>query len=150
MRSRNKLGRLCLAIGFSTAIALAGCAGVEKGEKESLYRGLGGQEGLEQLVDGLLREIAADQRIVHHFRDVDVALFRERLIEHFCELGNGPCVYSGAPMPEVHKNLGLSDADFNALVENLMQVMQRQKIPLAAQNQLLARLAPLHGNIVGQ
>ena len=38
--------------------------------------------------------------------------------------------------------------DFNALVEVLQQSMEARGIPFGAQNRLLARLAPMHREIV--
>lgn len=147
-KHQSRWWQLGLAILFAL-VALTGCTS-QQNKQETLFTQLGGHQGIEQLVDGLLHEIAADDRIVHYFRDVDVGLFRKRLIEHFCEVSDGPCHYSGATMVEAHKNLGINSADFNALVEDLMQVMKEQRISIAHQNRLLARLAPMYRDVVEQ
>lgn len=51
-------------------------------------------------------------------------------------------------MRVVHEPLNLTEADFNALVEDLIDAMEALNLPVATQNRLLARLAPMHGDIV--
>ena len=115
--------------------------------RPSLYQQLGSAEGIEAITDGLLHEIEHDQRIVHHFADTDITRFRRLLIEHLCALSGGPCQYSGGTMQEVHTGFNISLADFDALVENLIRVMQQQQISISTQNQLLALLAPMYQDI---
>lgn len=114
----------------------------------SLYQQLGGESGIAAITDGLLHEIEHDPLIVDHFRDTDIPRFRDLLAEQLCELSGGPCVYSGATMEESHTGLNLTTRDFDRLVNHLISVMQQQNIPYAAQNQLLAMLAPMYPDVV--
>ena len=113
----------------------------------SLYQQLGGEQGISAITGGLLREIEQDQRIVHHFADTDIARFRKLLAEQLCQLSGGPCVYSGGNMQESHTGFNISLADYDALVQGLINVMQQQHISISAQNQLLALLAPMYKDI---
>ena len=89
-----------------------------------------------------------DPRINAQFAETDLVNLNDRLVEQFCvELG-GPCIYTGRDMAQSHAGLGITEADFNALVEDLVDAMDARGIPRAAQNRLLARLAPMHGDIV--
>lgn len=128
-------------------LALAGCNSTTE-PKDWLYQQLGGASGLEQLADGLLREIEQDRQIVHHFKDTDIARFRKLLIEQFCELSGGPCKYSGATMQESHTGFQITEADFDNLVGHLIKVMTEQQVPVAAQNRFLAKLAPMYQDVV--
>ena len=51
-------------------------------------------------------------------------------------------------MKKPHSGVDITVADFNALVEVLQQSMDAQGIPFGAQNRLLAKLAPMHREIV--
>jgi hemoglobin len=51
-------------------------------------------------------------------------------------------------MGESHAGRGITTAQFNALVEDLISVMAARKVPFSAQNRLLKRLAPMHREIV--
>ena len=127
-----------------SALLLSACS---QQRQPSLYQQLGAAEGIEAITDGLLYEIAHDKRIVHHFADTDIARFRSLLIEHLCMLSGGPCQYSGGTMQEVHTGFNISLAEFDALVEGLIRVMQQQQISISTQNQLLALLAPMYKDI---
>lgn len=128
-------------------LALSACA-QQPPRDDSLYRALGEQPGIEAVVEGMLLKIAADPRIVHHYEDVDIQRVRDKLVEQFCMEAGGPCTYSGDSMEESHTGLNLTPSDFNALVENLQAAMTEQGIAIPAQNRLLARLAPMRGQII--
>ncbi len=133
-------------------IALAGllataCA-LPRAEPRTLFDDLGGHAGIEAIVDSFLRELAADERIVHHFAETKISRFRRHLIDQLCQVSDGPCEYTGDSMADVHRGMGVSEGDFNALVEDLIDAMETEGTPTGAQNRLLARLAPMHGDIV--
>jgi hemoglobin len=51
-------------------------------------------------------------------------------------------------MEDSHKGQNLTPSDFNALVENLQDAMVAEGIPAPVQNRLLARLAPMRGQVI--
>lgn len=128
-------------------LGLAACA-QQPARDDSLYRALGEQAGITRIVEGMLLNIAGDRRIVRHFQEIDIQRLRDKLIEQFCVEAGGPCTYSGDSMEESHKGQNLTRSDFNALVENLQDAMQAQGVPMPAQNRLLARLAPMRGQVI--
>jgi hemoglobin len=119
----------------------------ETAKDSSLYSALGKQAGIAAIVDGLLAGIATDDRIVQHFRDTDIALFRQRLIEYLCLVTDGGCVYLGESMAESHQGLGITQAHFDALVGHLIHSMKQQSVPLGTRNALLKRLASKYQDI---
>ena len=48
----------------------------------------------------------------------------------------------------MHVDMGITKADFNRLVELLQDSMDARGIPFSAQNAMLARLAPMHRDII--
>ena len=126
------------------ALLLAACS---QQPKPSLYQQLGGEPGIAAITDGLLKKIEQDQRIVQHFADTDIARFRRLLAEQLCNISGGPCEYTGGTMQESHTGFQITLAHYDALVENLIDVMQQQQISISAQNQLLALLAPMYKDI---
>ncbi len=115
---------------------------------DSLYQALGGQPGITRIVEGMLINIADNPRIVGHFAETDIDRLNEKLIEQFCVESGGPCEYTGDSMRDSHTGLNLTEADFNALVEALIDAMREQHVPVTAQNRLLARLAPMRSDII--
>lgn len=144
--------RSLLVITFS--LALAACAPPAMNEaravqdSSSLYQQLGGLPGIQRIVEGLLINISEDERIVHHFSETDIERLNEKLIEQICVESGGPCQYTGDSMRDSHAGFDISEADFNALVEDLIAAMEAEGVPVAAQNRLLARLAPMRGDII--
>lgn len=116
--------------------------------QDQLYRDLGGQPGVEIIVDNLLDNIAQDDRIFSLFKDTDIDHFRQMLIEQFCNLSGGPCAYTGETMEKSHGGMHITEAQFNALVEDLYRAMERAGTPVAAQNRLVALLAPMRSQVI--
>ncbi len=115
---------------------------------DTLYQQLGGQPGLVKLMDDFMQRLLADARMNPFFKDVDQAHVKAQLVDQFCEVSGGPCRLNGPDMKRVHGGVDITRADFNALVEVLQQAMDAQGIAFAAQNRLLAKLAPTHRDIV--
>ena len=136
-----RLAMLCLPL------LLAACA-QQAPRDDGLYRALGAEPGIVRIVEGMLLGSARDPRIARHFRDIDIERLREKLIEQLCFESGGPCVYTGDSMEESHKGMRLTPSDFNALVEHLQDAMEAEGVPTPAQNRLLARLAPMRGQVI--
>jgi hemoglobin len=134
------LGCLLLAL-------LVGCA-QQPPRDDSLYHELGERAGIQRIVEGMLLNVARDERIVERFRKIDIVRLRDKLVEQLCVEAGGPCRYTGDSMAEAHKGQNLTRSDFNALVENLIAAMDAEKIPVPTQNRLIARLAPMRGEVI--
>ena len=136
---------ICIAL---CSVLLVGCQTTNN--KSSLFEDLGGQHGIEQVADRFVRILIADERTEQAFADTDLDRFYEKVVEQFCELAGGPCVYSGDSMKDVHKGMNISEADFNAVVEILQKAMDQNSVSLSAQNRLLALLAPMRSDMLHQ
>jgi hemoglobin len=123
-------------------------AGADPIEGESVYEAFHGKEGIARIMDDFVPRIVADPRIGHRFKDTNLDRLKLMLTAQVCYLVGGPCEYTGRDMTEVHKGLDLTNADFNALAEDLQISMDKEKVPFRAQNRLLARLAPMQRVIV--
>lgn len=107
-----------------------------------------GRDGIRRVVNDLVETSAADPRISDIFKATDLVRLRRTLFEQLCYLMGGGCDYTGRDMASSHKDQGLQPSDMNALVENLQRAMDRERVPFAAQNRLLAILAPMKRDIV--
>lgn len=135
-------------------VAVTACSQLPYASSEAshddLYDALGQQDGIALIVEDMLYGVAGDPRINHNFKGVDIVKLHRLLTEQFCDLSGGPCDYSGRRMAEAHQGMGVDETDFNALVGHLILAMEKHDVPVPAQNRLLARLAPMHSEIVGQ
>ena len=119
---------------------------------DDVYRGLGGQEGIHNIVETFMSIVLSDPRIKESFTDFDIPELKKRLGEQFCEFAGGPCQYTGKykdrNMKSVHEDLKINDFQFNALTEDLQIAMERNNVPTRYSNKLVAKLAPMHRDIV--
>lgn len=127
---------------------LVGLAAPAQAADDSLYQALGGDDGVAKISAGLVDRVYADERIKHLFQQTNPRFLTEQLRKQFCELAGGPCKYDGETMKKSHAGLAINKAHFNALVEDLQLAMDAQGVPFAAQNRLLALLAPMHRDVI--
>ena len=118
-------------------------AGAPQFAGERMWKAFHGEPGVDRVVDELVDLSLADPRISDIFKSHDMVRLRRTLKEQFCYILNGGCTYSGRDMKAVHKDMGLQNTDFNALVEHLQEAMDHEKIGFRDQNRFLAKLAPI-------
>ena len=133
---------------FVVALLTVIMSGCQTRPQDDLFESLGGMSGIENIVDDFLVRLGSDPRISSHFVDADPQRLREKLVEQFCAESGGGCEYTGDSMKDSHAGMGITQTDFNALVEDLVAAMEAQNVPVSAQNRLLRQLAPMHRDIV--
>jgi hemoglobin len=146
---RRALGAAALAT------ALSACQSMPMADKpamaqKSLYERLGGQPAIVDVVDDFVANVAADKRINAHFTRTDIPRLKTKLVEQICAGTGGPCKYTGADMKSAHYGMKITDAQFNALVEDLVKTLDKFKVPAKEKGELLAVLGPMKPDIVGQ
>ena len=153
------------ALAILVALTVAACA--QRGEKaadstaaatveaapRSLYDRLGGTTAIASVVDGFVANVAADARINKFFKRVasDTAAmrqFKQKLVDQICQGSGGPCTYTGKDMKTAHAGMGLANADFDALVEDLVKALDTAGVPQKEKDDLLAVLGPMRTDIV--
>jgi len=121
--------------------------------RPSLFTRLGGRDAIVAVVDEFVSNVAADGRINRFFTDTAsnprrLAAFKNNLVDQVCMVSGGPCEYKGQDMKTAHRGMKIGDAEFNALVEDLMKALDTFKVPAEDKAALGAILSPLRGDIV--
>ena len=135
-------------IALSGLALAAGAALGQPATGDTLYQQLGAQPGLVKLMDDFMTRLLADPRMQPFFKDADQPHLKAQLVAQFCEVSGGPCKRDGPDMKRAHSGFDITKSNFNALVEVLQQSMDAQGIPFTSQNRLLAKLAPMHREII--
>lgn len=141
-----------LAVVLLPAVSLAACGGRSTemmAEEASLYDRLGGQEAITLVVDQFVANVAADDRINGRFAGTDLDRLERLLVEQICEATGGPCTYAGRDMRTAHAGMNITDAEFNALVEDLVAALDQYDVPEQEKNELLSALGGMKDQIVG-
>ena len=144
-----KKSLVSLAIAASTLLmAGASFAQTMAPKDDQLYKAFGEKPGLVALMDDFMIRLLADPRTGPHFKPANQQRVKEQLVDQFCALGGGPCVYKGADMKSSHANLDIKKSDFHALVEVLQVSMDAKGIPFRKQGEMLTLLAPMNRDII--
>ena len=157
----NRWTRSLLGAGLAGCLAARAAAtpvlvqDTMKSEKKeaSLYDRLGKKKAIVAVVDQFVANVAADNRISTFFKETAsnpqrLAAFKGKLVDQICQASGGPCRYTGKSMKEAHAGMGVSTADFNALVEDLVAALDKFKVGVKEKNELLGTLGGMKGDIV--
>ncbi len=118
--------------------------------QKSLYDELGQKPGLDRIAARLIANIGEDDAIRPYFENTNLDRFYEMFSLHICSVVDGPCTYTGDDMVVTHVGMNVSEADFNRLVDILIEAMNEEGIPHPVQNRLLAKLVPMRSEIIYQ
>lgn len=162
MRNRPHITHFT-ALGLAFAFSGAACYSGEKKTAEdsaamgamsdtaaskSLYDRLGGKSAITAVVDTFVARVAADARINKKFARSDIPRVKAMLVDQICKETGGPCTYSGRSMKESHRDMAVTEGEFNALVEDLVAALNQFNVPKREQDELLAALGSMKGDIV--
>ncbi len=96
--------------------------------EDSLYQKLGGQAALNAVIDAFYVKVLADDRIKHHFAEVNMDKQSKRQKAFLAAAFGGPVPWTGKNMRKAHADLALTEADFNAVAENLVATLKDFKV----------------------
>lgn len=114
----------------------------------SLYNRLGGKPAITAVVDQFVANVAADRRINGRFATTDIPRLKGHLVDQVCSATGGPCAYSGRDMKRTHTGMGITTAEFEALVQDLVAALDTFHVPGGEKQELLGLLGPMRKDIV--
>lgn len=127
-------------------LSLISCAST----RTSLYDEIGGHEKLDEISNRFIQEIGNSDKIVRYFAHSNIDRYHDKFVEYLCVASNGPCEYTGDNMVHTHIGMNISETDFNATVDLLIEAMNKSRIAHTTQNKLLAVLATERGDIINK
>ena len=135
---------LVLAIGVSAAA---------QGQKagESLYKRLGGYDAIAAVTDDFIGRLVANpqtSKFFVGFSDDSKNRIRQHVVDFLCKATGGPCVYHGRDMKTVHAGSGITEADWDASVKDLVATLDKFKVPEKEKKEVLDMASSLKGDIV--
>ena len=133
---------------FMSGVACSSVQPPEATTTTSLYDRLGGKPAITAVVDEFVGNVANDVRINSRFATTDIPRLKAYLVDQVCGATGGPCTYTGRDMKTTHTGMRISNADFSALVEDLVAALNTFKVPQKEQSELLGLLGPMQSDIV--
>lgn len=107
---------------------------------DTLYDRLGGQPGIDQLVNRIVdlhlqNEVAGPRYRALTEEATDHA--REKVKKFLAAGSGGPVEYTGRSMLETHKGMNVNAAEFVAVVDDIMQAMREMEYPTPVCDEVL-------------
>ena len=133
-------------------VTLGACATMSEPEP-TLYKRLGGREGIRGVVDDFVAFLVADPRVKDRFTKLtpaQVEKLKTNASDQICDATGGPCSYLGKDMKAAHTGMNITEVDWNATVEDLIKALDKRNVAKKDQQELIGLLAPMKKDIVGQ
>ena len=108
---------------------------------KTLYQRLGGYDAIAAVASDLLARLQADSRLGRFWQnrgEDGVQRERQLLIDFLCASAGGPMYYTGREMKLSHKGMGISEADWSALMGHVHATLDAFKVPQAERNDVVA------------
>ena len=157
-QTRMVLKTFCILLSVAV-LGVSGTTSVQAQEQEqekekSLYERLGGVHGIATVVDDFIERVAANESInanpaIKEPRDrVPIAGIKHRVTELICQVTGGPEKYNGRTMKEVHKDMNITEKEWDAMVADFKKTLDKFKVPEKEQNELFAIVESTKPDIV--
>ena len=153
-KTPNKMpNNLIRVIGAAALAAVLTVSTPLLAKEKSLYARLGGKKAITAVVDEFVSRVAADTRINRYFASAaadpkHLAMFKMKLVDQICQASGGPCKYTGKDMKTAHAGMGITGAEFDALVGDLVGALDKFNVGTQEKNELLGALGPMKSDIV--
>jgi hemoglobin len=130
----------------SFALGLAACSPTLL--QGHLYEHLGEREGIAALVDSFIATVRRDPRIQDAFRRVNIPRLKLLMADQICAELGGPCTYTGRDMQSAHQRLHVSQAQFDAFLEDWRMSLAHRGLTAAEEARLGSFFAGMQHQIV--
>jgi len=135
-----------------------GTGGAVAPNKETLYGRLGGDAGIQKIVEDFVPRAMADPRVNWERKGVtrggislkrkesvewkhsddDVTKMKQHIAQFLSVATGGPTQYDGKEMKQAHGGMHITNAEFDASIGDLKATLDKLAVPTAEQKELLA------------
>lgn len=117
----------------------------------SLYKRLGGYDAIAAVTDDFIGRLATDKKLSKFFvglSDNSKARVRQHVVDLICATTGGPCVYLGQDMKTAHKGLNITEAEWQASVDDFTATLDKFDVKQKERDELFAILNKVKPDIV--
>jgi hemoglobin len=120
---------------------------------KTLYERLGGASGILKLVDDIVEAHMNNSLIKARFLPYrDDADTLAKVKQHTCDFlgagSGGPEKYSGRSMPDAHRGMNISEQEYMAVVDDILNTLDKHKIDDQSRKDVLAIAYSLKKEII--
>jgi hemoglobin len=118
-------------------------------QNTSLYERLGKRDGITRITRSLIENHLANPLVKNRYEgNENMERVEQRVIEFFCAGAGGPETYSGRDMLATHRGMNVSEQEFIAVIDDAMAALQSNGVEPGVQNEVLAILWSLKGEVI--
>jgi hemoglobin len=126
--------------------AFGSFAGETKGP--SLFDRMGGEKVARQIVADTWANHTSNPIIKNRFANSDGEYVKQKVYEIFAMATGAEVKYTGKSMKDTHATMNVNEAEFNAVVDDVMAALAKNKIRPQEQNEVLAILWSVRPDVV--
>ncbi len=122
-----------------------------EGHMKSLYERLGGYEAISAVANDFAEKLFIDPEVGPFFKGMGTDTrksFIQKNINLLCNVTGGPCKIISRDAKTVHAGLGITEAEFNVVVNHLVDTLDKFKVPAREKRELLSIIGTLKPKIV--
>lgn len=144
-------------------------ASAKADENATLYERLGGEKGVQMIVDDFVARAMADPRVNWERKGVtkggwyrrnkpvewkptgdDIAKMKKHIVQFVALATGGPATYEGGDMKQAHAGLHITNAEFDASIGDLKVTLDKLGVPNDEQKELLSIVESTRPQVVTQ
>ena len=150
MKVKSYLAIMALTT-LSAGAVLSSPALSQDAMQKSLYERLGGYGAISAVVNDFAEKLFDDPQVGPFFKGMGTDTrksFIQKNTNLVCNVTGGPCKIISRDARTVHSGLGITEADFNVVVNHLVDTLNSFEVPAREQEELLSIVGSLKPAIV--
>ena len=109
-------------------------------QESSLFEKIGGEQGVERLVEQFYERVVSDPELGPFFLHVPVDHLKRMQKEFFSEALGGPLFYTGHSLRQVHAGRGIRREHLQCFVQHLLDTLEAERHDLKIDDQEINRI----------
>jgi truncated hemoglobin YjbI len=118
----------------------------------TLYERMGGREVIAPLAEDFIGWVIVDDQLGRLFgtgyTEDRVRQIRRNVVDFFCRMSGGDCVYRGGDMKAVHAGLGITESDWKVAAGLLIAALTKYGVQLSEQHEFMRLIEEMKPTIV--
>ena len=136
-----KTGIRKLALACLLPMALAVSVPSAMAEEKTLYERLGGFDAISAVVDDVVAQIAADEKLgrfwAHRGND-GITREKQLIVDFIVSSAGGPLYYTGREMKLSHEGMRIDEKDWDILITALKNTLKKFNVPAKESSEVLS------------
>jgi len=120
---------------------------------KSLYKRLGEFKGITKLVDDVVDIHMINPSVSPRFlplkeKPEQLSAIKQHTVNFFCSGSGGPQTYGGRDLVSTHKGMNISEQEFLAVIDDIMEAMEKNSLGEEEKKDVLAILYSLKEQVI--